>query len=83
MISSARAVEENMTHEAPYRITKHDEAHGCDALLATDGHTWTLHADKAYAFATFEAALLALRHVLIVFPNAVISGSILEGTHTQ
>ena len=51
-----------------YLISTYDASFKTSKFVANDGHTYTLHADKAYHFPTFEAALNALLH----FPNHLI-----------
>lgn len=50
-------------------ITRFNSVHQCAEFVTADGHGFTLHADKAYHFPTFEAARLRLIH----FPNAGIT----------
>ena len=52
-----------------YAISKFDHDFRCDSFVATNGVDFTLHAEKAQRFATFDDALRALRQF---FPEASI-----------
>jgi hypothetical protein len=61
-----------MVDKNTYRIFRHNATFNAPEFVAADGHSYTLHLDKAASFPTLDAAATTQR---IHFPNHLVTAA--------